>query len=81
MNVEIYNQFAEIITTCNEILWGLISVPILFLQIFDVRKVSWEAQLAYTLGGISSQFPSNFCLFVINPKQGLRGLNYDKKYP
>ena len=40
--------------------------------------MSWEAQLAYTLGGISSQFPSNFGLFVINPKQGCRGLKYDK---
>ena len=43
--------------------------------------MSWEDQLAYTLRGISSQFPSNFRLFVISPKQGCRGIKSDKKCP
>ena len=48
---------------------------------FGGSYMSYEAQLAYTLGGISSQFPSNFGFFVISPKQGCRGLKSDTKFP
>ena len=37
--------------------------------------MNWKSQFAYTLGGISSQFPSNFGLFVIIPKQGYIGIH------
>ena len=46
---------------------------------FGGSYLSWEANLAYTLGGILPQFPRNFALFVISPKKRCRSLNLDKK--
>ena len=56
-------------------------IPNTLIKIYGVLYMIWEARLAYTLGGVSSQFPSNFSLFSISTKQGRRGINYYSKYP
>ena len=72
--MELYNHFTELITMCNEIMSYYIITHNLLTNLGG-PYMSWEAHLAYPLGGISSQFPSNFWPFAISLKKGCSGIN------